>query len=151
MRKSPALASGLHSSKRDVHKPRVHGKLQRAISRMVEDGDDYATAARKEAFTVAAMRKALNRPHVIAYAKQQRRAFRIALSTRNDLRLAEIRDQSQNMIAAVQAVRVLEGLREIDEARPTAEEQPGLVIVVQNYAPDAPATSNDVVRSEKRR
>lgn len=91
MRKSPPSEPSLPASKRGAGKPRVHGKLQRAIRRMVEDGDDYATAARKEAFTVAAMRKALNRPHVLAYVKRQRQASRAALCLGNDLRLVQIR------------------------------------------------------------
>ena len=124
----------------DNSSPRIGPQLKRAIRRMVEDCDDFADAARKENFNVAAMRKALTRPHVIAYVRRARRSFRLLLSAGNYHRLAELRDQDENRLAAVQAVRLLEGEGD-DDARSAPIERPGLVVVIRTGNLDLPASN----------
>lgn len=112
----------------------VRGKLVKAIRYMIEGGGhDFAEAARVADMHAASIRNAFQKPHVIAYVRQQTQVFRTAVCTKNVSRLAELRDQDDNRSAAVQAVRALERLSEVDEARPSSHEAPGLVIVVQTH------------------
>jgi hypothetical protein len=119
---------------------KITGKLKTALDLMVwGDADgiplDYDDAARTANLTVRSMRRALERPHVRMYLRQQREVFRAAISTRTISRLAELRDQNDNRNAAVAAARALEQIGEEAEARPPQQQTPGFVIVVTNAPP----------------
>ena len=74
------------------------------------------------------MRVALERMPTRQYIKEQREVFRSSISAKNFHRLAELRDQSANPMAALGAVKVLEQI----ESQPQAmrNERPGLVVVL---------------------
>lgn len=78
------------------------------------------------------LRIAFTKPHVKAYYLAQLEVLRTSERARNIHALAEVRDQPENKMARVAAVKALEG---IDDAAPAAggvNPSPGLVIVIQN-------------------
>lgn len=93
------------------------------------------------------MRKALDKPHVIAFIRARKQVFREAVSAKNILRLAEIRDAGNNM-PAVNAIKELENLGndENTNGRKHIATPPGLLIQVVghvNVQPQpAPTPSN---------
>lgn len=113
----------------DGRRPSIAPRLKAALDAMIWEGKDWNTAAQEATFTVSAMRKALQRAHVIQYLKEQREVFRAAINARNFHRLAEIRDQDDNRNAAVRAIQVLER-HDDDAGRGTAARQPGPVLVI---------------------
>lgn len=96
---------------------KVTGKLRDAIHLMVFGQPDdqnqralsFVEAARAVNMNAAAMRKALERPHVRAYLNEQKQVFRESASARNISRAIELRDQDENKTAAIQAMRYLDG------------------------------------------
>lgn len=100
--------------RRDGRELRVRGKLKRALDLMTwgtPEGKavEWDQAARDVGLTVRALRMALERGHVITYLREQKRAFRSAISAANPLALKDVRDNSANGLARVRAVQVLEG------------------------------------------
>jgi hypothetical protein len=109
---------------------RVTGKLADAIHRMIDLGERWDDAARNVGLTARAMRKALDKPHVIAHLKQRKQVSREAASAANIKRLCEIRDAADNM-PAVQAIRELERLPD-DNASGARHLTPGFVVQIVN-------------------
>lgn len=115
----------------------IRGKLKRALDLMVygdESGKryDHITAPRAVGFSTSAMRKALERPHVVRYLQEQKQVFRKSLSAANIHVLGEIRDDSGNAMARLGAVKLLE---QMDERAPAASSAyrnvtPGVVVIV---------------------
>jgi hypothetical protein len=64
------------------------------------------------------MRRALDKPRVIAYLRSERRAFREAICCGNEAALKRVRDESQNGMVTVASVRALEGIADADTASP---------------------------------
>ena len=109
---------------------RVTGRLKTALDLMIYEGQAFDVAARTANLTVRSMRRALDRPYVIAYLKAQREVFRASASAANIHRLVEMRDKSGNAMAKLGAIKVLE---QIDETAPNAGNRaasPGFVVVV---------------------
>ena len=115
---------------------RVTGKLADAINRMVELGERYDDAGRAVGLTARSMRKALDRPHVIAFLRARKQVFREAASTANIKRLCEIRDAANNM-PAVQAIKALEQLPD-DNVSAAKGLMPGFVVQIVNVQAGAP-------------
>ena len=132
-------------------KHRIQGKLKHALDYMIWEGLQWGEAADKAELTRQAMRVALERMPTRQYIKEQREVFRASISAKNFHRLAELRDQSANPMAALGAVKVLEQI----ESQPQAmrNERPGLVVVLsapahqpqqrQNVIDIQPLRSND--------
>lgn len=108
---------------------RVKGKLHTAIELMVFEGLEMDDAAAKVGLTTFSVRRALDRPHVIAHLRARREVSRAAACAANIHRLKQIRDAADNM-PAVQAIRSLEQLGEDEAGRPSAMRMPGLQIVL---------------------
>src|SRR5271169_1102659 len=88
------------------------GKNIREIVRlMIEDGSTWQQAAdavglgRQRAF------RALHKPHVLAYRREQRKQFVELLCTRVPVKLSQLMD-SENAAAAVRAALALEDLND---------------------------------------
>jgi hypothetical protein len=116
---------------------KITGKLKTALDLMVwgnTDGIplDYDDAARTANLTARSMRRALERPHVRMYLRQQRDVFRASISARVIFRLDELARQNDNRGAAVSASRAILQLDEEAETRPRSLHQvvPGLVLVI---------------------
>src|SRR5271166_2934555 len=75
---------------------RMPAKLQIALKQIIWEGSDLQAAAKAAALTTHTVRCALNRPHVIAWMKQEREVFRAYVSAQNIHRAVEIRDAADN-------------------------------------------------------
>ena len=123
------------------HKPprkQIRGRLKTALDLMVRQGRVWNDAAAEADFTVSAMRKALERPHVIAYLRQQREVFRASVGGRNLHRLIELREQDEHKAAAVKVCQIIEQIGEMDIARGAgnAVRTPGMIIqIISGPAP----------------
>lgn len=123
-----------------VNGKEIRGKLKIALDLLVygdrdESGKpirhDHLSAARKAGFTTQAMRKALERPHVLRYLREQRQVFRAHAAAGNILRAVEIRDQDDNRTAAIQAIRYLDGIGDETAQREGQRAvSPGVVVQV---------------------
>jgi hypothetical protein len=109
----------------------ISRKVREAIDAMVWRGIHFDQAAIEVGMTVRNMRLALERPAVLSYLRRQRQVMREAASGANILALTEVRDQRDNQMARVQAVKALEQLSDTDQARGgSAPAQPGLTIQI---------------------
>jgi hypothetical protein len=107
----------------------VTGKLRKALELMVYSGMSFDKAAQAVQLTTRAMRLALERPHVIRYLKEQKQVFRASVSSQNIFKLADIRDNSDNAMAQLGAIKVLEQI-DNDTASNQRQSMPGFVILV---------------------
>lgn len=87
---------------------RVTGRVKLACDAMVWEGLDWQAAAAKANLHVRSMRLALERPHVKQYLAEQKQVFRASASAQNISRLVDIRDQSDNKMASLGAIKLLE-------------------------------------------
>jgi hypothetical protein len=102
------------------------------IRRYLPDNEAAAIAG----LHVLTIRSALQRPHVLAYYKQQREVLRARESPANIHRLCEIRDAADNM-PAVNAIRALEQIGDEQINRPNVP-TPGISIRIVNVASPPP-------------
>jgi len=116
----------------------MSGKLRAALDAMVWDALEWNEAARMFNFSVQAMRKALTRRHVLVYLRKEREVFRASIAPRNIHRLKQIRDAADNM-PAVQAIKVLEQIGEVDPLRRVPDDSPHVTIRIVNAVNAAPA------------
>ena len=116
---------------------RVTGRVKAAADLMVWEGLEWQAAAGKVGLHVRSMRYALNRPHFRAYLQEQRQVFRAAASTANISRLVSLRDQDDNKIAALQAVRILEDMGGDGASGDAPIRTPGIAIQIVNVSPAA--------------
>jgi hypothetical protein len=120
---------------------RIGGRLKLALDLMIwGDGErrylpDNEAAARA-GLNVLSVRSALQRPHVLAYYKQQREVLRARESPANIHRLCEIRDAADNM-PAVNAIRALEQIGDEQTNRPNVP-TPGISIRIVNVSSPPP-------------
>ncbi len=109
---------------------KVTGKLRVAIETMVWQGSCRAEAAKAAYLKDHSLREALRKPHVKAFYLRQLEVLRTSERARNIHALVRVRDQDQNKMAIVNAVKALEQMKDEvpgDIGRPTL---PGLVIVI---------------------
>ena len=125
----------------------VRGKLRQAIMLMVYEGLPYNEAANKVDFTVAAMRSALERPHVIRFLREQKQVFRASVSAQNIHALQRLRDGSGNAMAQLGAIKVLEQLDDEQQPGAAAKSLPGLQIVIVQSGSQPPTIDVTPARS----
>lgn len=110
---------------------RVTGKLKTALDAIVWDGKPWEAAAVEAGLTTRAMRLALEKSHVIRYLREQKHVFRASASGANIHRAIELRDQDENKLASLQAIKFLEG----EENKPAAvtpgrNVTPGICVII---------------------
>lgn len=127
MTDQPASAA---PAKRPHGNTRIPRNIAAAINVMIEEGKPWDEAAQQSNVTVRTMRLALNRPHVVSYLKAKREVFRVHASTANIHRLVEMRDQDENKMAAVTAIKALEQIGESEQVSRGSQALPGLQIVI---------------------
>ncbi len=93
---------------------RVTGRLKLACDLMIWGGAnglalDWDAAARQVGLRTRTMRVAIQKPHVRTYLNEQRRALLVCASAQNISRAVAIRDQDANRMAALGAIKLLEG------------------------------------------
>jgi hypothetical protein len=113
----------------------VRGKLRKALDLMIWGNGERRYLPDSEAAVIVGMnvlsiRNALQKPHVLAYYKQQRQVLRERESPANIHRLAEIRDAADNM-PAVQAAKALM----LDESQPSAVNSGSPWLTIRVIAP----------------
>lgn len=126
------LAPAVERSKKN--RPlRISPKLREAIDCSITEGLPWSEAAVKCGLTTRAMRMALGKAHVIRYIQEKTAQFRVEISTRDVFRLAELRDQNENKVAAVNSIRLLRQLGD-EDVRPlhTRNVTPGVVVIIKN-------------------
>lgn len=99
---------------------------------MLYEGLTRRNAAEKAGMVEHSLYVAFTKPHVKAYYNAGLEVLRTSARARNIHALEEVRDQPENKMARVAAVKALE---QIDDAAPAsggANLSPGLVIVIQN-------------------
>jgi hypothetical protein len=138
------IAFGAHPRERRNVIPikRIGGRLKQALDLMIwGDGkrrylpDNEAAAI--AGLNVLSIRNALQKPHVLAYYREQREVLRARESPANIHRLCEIRDADNNM-PAVNAIKALEMIGDEQTSRPNTP-TPGISIrIVQVSSPPAP-------------
>lgn len=107
----------------------VSGKLKVAIDSMVWSGLKREQAATKAGLTPHGLYVAFSRPHVKRYYLEQLDVLRTSARARNIHVLEEVRDQTGNQMARVNAVKALEQISD-EPANQASRSSPGLVVVV---------------------
>jgi hypothetical protein len=137
----PVRASG-HEPKRPARLP---AKVKTAILLMVygdparpDEPIDFIAAAKLAGVQPDNMRRWLHRPEAASMLRAERRAYRLALCAGNESALARIRDKSENAMAVVRSVQVLEELSDQPQNRNSQQQQPGLTIVIETKAAPQP-------------
>lgn len=118
---------------------------------MVYEGLNRKQAAEKAGLKDHALYVALTKPHVKAYYMRQLDVLRTSERARNIHTLAEVRDQTSNQMARVQAVKALEHIDDDQQVNRGANSLPGLQIVVMtgpqqptiDVTPASPALTRD--------
>jgi hypothetical protein len=114
----------------ETRSDRITPKVRAAIEQMVWNGLPFDQAAQVAGMHVAAMRKALNRPHVMALLKSEMQVLRSSEHPRSIHRLAQIRDAANNMPAVVAAKHLLE--TEQTNSNSSSNTSPGVTIRILN-------------------
>jgi hypothetical protein len=123
--------------------PAVHAGAKRLVEIMLaEPGIALADAAQKAGLNARSARAYLGRPHVIAYYRAEKQRLLEEVSLGNPASLVDVRDNSPNSMARVQAARTLEAMR-VDAVADGGRERrhtPGLVVVITNGAGEVTQT-----------
>jgi hypothetical protein len=117
---------------------RITPRVKRAIELIVHECKPWHEAAIETGMTTRNMRLALERPHVMAYYKQQLKVLRDCRAARNIHRLCEIADAENNM-PAVNAIKALEQLSD-EQTNNKQTTAPGVTIRIVNVTA-TPATT----------
>lgn len=117
---------------------KITRKVRDAIHAMVWDGLKRDEAAAKAGIKDNSLYVALRRPDVKAFYMRELDVLRTSERARNIHTLAEVRDQTSNQMARVQAVKALEQIDDSEAARPSANSLPGLQIVIVHGGASAP-------------
>lgn len=115
---------------------RVTRKVRDAVHAMVWDGLPRRRAAEKAGISEHGLYKALRKPPVKALYLQELEVLRTSERARNIHVLCEVRDQTGNQMARVNAVKALEQVDD-DVERKAAVRTPGVVIQIVNQAQSA--------------
>jgi len=110
---------------------RVKGKLRIALKAIVWEGQDIADAARTAGMTGHAVRCALDRPHVLAFIRNEREVLRAYVSAQNIHHARNLRNTSDNDMAKLGAMKLIEQLGTESVARSAGSlTLPGLTIQI---------------------
>jgi hypothetical protein len=137
-----AFAANPRERRNTIPAKRIGGRLKQALDLMIwGDGERRYLpdneAAAKAGLNVLSIRLALQRPHVLAYYKQQREVLRARESPANIHRLVEIRDFAPNL-PAIHAIRLLEQIGDEQTNKPNLP-TPGVTIrIVSLSSPPEP-------------
>jgi hypothetical protein len=108
---------------------RVPSKIRELVRLMIEEGLVWQKAADAIGLPRRRAKRALDKPHVIAYRREQRQAFLDLLSVRVPHKLNELMD-SDNAAAAVRATLALEEMNNDARAQPTRRITTGGIVIV---------------------
>lgn len=127
----PAVAKPKHS--RTPDKQRVTARVRAAIEAMVWQGLQRADAARAAELAEHSLYQALRRPPVKALYLSELQALRDSERARSFHTLVEVRDQTDNQMARVQAVKAMYPDEQVLGGRADANTSvPGVVVRIIN-------------------
>src|SRR5439155_12438757 len=128
----PGAVGDTMTAGKDRSKARsVTGRLKVALDSMIWEGKPYEEAAKAVGLAARSMRKALERPHVLAYLASGKKQLRASESARILRRLVSLAHQDDNKNAAVAACRAVEHIPEEEGPRHGQAQAPGFVIVLR--------------------
>ena len=113
----------------------VPAKVKIAVQFLIEQKNDLRAAAEHAVISLYELRRSLSRPASRRYALEQRQVALEAFCLGSPAALQKVRDESENGIAVVNAVKAGEQLRVgVIEAEGVAQKRaPGLqIVIVQN-------------------
>lgn len=114
--------------------PAVPKKAKDAIAVLIEQPKpDHAAVAQAVGLATKTLKYYLGLPHVRRYHQEQKKLFTEAVSLGNPAALKDVRDNSGNAVARVNAVRALELMQqEQDETarHRSGQSMPGFVIMI---------------------
>ena len=108
---------------------RVPSKIRDIVRLMIEEGQPWYKAADAVALPRQRAKRALDKPHVVAYRREQRKAFLDLLCVRVPHKLNELMG-SENAAAAVRATLALEEMNQESHAQPTRRIHTGGIVIV---------------------
>jgi len=114
----------------------VTGKVRVAIEAMVWDALPRRAAADRAGISEHGLYKAMRKPPVKALYLELLQVLRESERARNIHALVAVRDDADNAMARVQAVKALEGIGADDQAAGARAQAPGIVIMIGAPAPD---------------
>jgi uncharacterized protein YjgD (DUF1641 family) len=114
---------------------KITRKVRDAIENMVWHGLPRAQAAEKAGLSDHGLYKALRSPPVKQHYLSELDVLRTSERARNIHRAVEIREQTSNQMASIQAIKLLEQISDDAPASRGSVSLPGLVIVVNTGAP----------------
>jgi hypothetical protein len=109
---------------------KVTGKLKRAVDYML-DGSSRLDAAHRAGMSDHGLREALKRPHVKRYYLDELEVLRTGERVRNLLAAIEVRDQRENQVARMTAIRWLEGEQDQQASAATQRQAAGITIMIE--------------------
>lgn len=117
---------------------KVSGRLKCAMDALIWEGKSRADAARRANMSEHSLYAALRKPHVKAYYLAELDVLRTSERARNIHTLAEVRDQTSNQMARVQAVKALEQIDGVEAQTGNRAALPGMQIVIVQAGPNPP-------------
>lgn len=133
---TPAAALPKQATKQPV--ARINPRVRQALDLMVWDNKSDNEAVLQVGISVLYLRAELKKPHIRAFYHGQLKVLRERESSRNIHTLIDVRDQTSNQMARVQAVKALEQLDDVEQSSRGAQSLPGLqIVIVQGGAPAA--------------
>jgi hypothetical protein len=127
--------------------PIVPARVKAAVAFMLEQKPDLPAAAAHAGMRTSELRREMGKAHVRRYALAERQIALEAFCLGSPAALAKVRDQSENGMAVVAAVKAGELLKEgaLEAEAATQKRAPGLQIVIvqrdgsQEFVPMSPA------------
>lgn len=113
---------------------KVTPKVRAAIEAMVWQGLKRAEAAQSAGLKEHSLYVALRSPHVKQHYLSELEVLRTSERARNFHTLCDVRDQTGNQMARVNAVKAMEQLADDPQSSSTASRSPGVLIVVGDKA-----------------
>jgi hypothetical protein len=107
----------------------IGADIRELVRLMIEEDFSWQRAADAVGVKRSTAYRALHKPHVIAYRREQRRQQIELLSTRVPHKLSALMD-SENAAAAVRAALALEELNNQSQASPTRRIQTGGIVIM---------------------
>jgi hypothetical protein len=110
----------------------IPAKVKTAIAFLIEQRNDLQAAAPHAGISMRELRRAMGQPQVRRYSLEQRQIELERFCLGSPMALARVRDNSENGIAVVNAVRAGEILRQgaLQEEGAAQRRMPGLQIVL---------------------
>ena len=124
-----------HPPSKQAKTLKITAKVRAAIHAMVWLGQNRADAAQTAGLKDDSLYVALRRPDVKQFYMSELDVLRTSERARNIHRAVEIREQTSNQMASIQAIKLLEQISDDAPASRGSVSLPGLVIVVNTGTP----------------